>query len=118
MRKLLSIGVVIISAAVLAAGTPASAAVHGGFRAAAAPHAGHIEAHRGFDGHRGFEGQHGFHGQGRVFIAPSFGWAPYFDYPPAYDYAAPGVWYYCPAYGAYYPDVQSCPQPWVAVPAQ
>ena len=120
MRTLLSIGVVFISAALLAVGTPASAAVHGGVRAATAPHGGHFEGHRGFDGHRGFEGHRGFHGHGRVFIGPSFVWGPlpYVDYPPAYTYAAPSAWYYCPAYGAYYPDVQSCPQPWVTVPAE
>jgi hypothetical protein len=32
---------------------------------------------------------------------------------PAY---APGYWYWCPTYGAYYPTVASCSVPWVPVP--
>ncbi|HYB42304.1 MAG TPA: hypothetical protein VEL75_11075 [Candidatus Methylomirabilis sp.] len=31
--------------------------------------------------------------------------------------APPSYWYFCPAYGAYYPSVPSCPEPWVFVPA-
>jgi hypothetical protein len=27
-----------------------------------------------------------------------------------------GSWYYCQSAGAYYPDAQSCPEPWVKVP--
>jgi len=43
---------------------------------------------------------------------------PYY-YPPAYTYdQAPSYWYYCPSYGQYYPNVSSCPEPWVTVPAQ
>ena len=29
----------------------------------------------------------------------------------------PGYWYYCPSYRAYYPNVHSCPVPWVPVSA-
>ncbi len=43
--------------------------------------------------------------------------------PVAPAYVAPpvapprGVWYYCDAYGAYYPNVGQCPGGWRAVPA-
>jgi hypothetical protein len=64
---------------------------------------------------------------------------PYYVYPPPYYIAPPPVvysapvvvpspvyvtspptayWYYCPNYGAYYPSVPTCPQPWVPVPAR
>ena len=92
-------------------GHPGGAAVHGGF-----------EGHHGFDGHRGFEGRHDFNGH--HFDHRRFGFAPVFpfygyypDYPPAYGYQAPAYWYYCPSAGAYYPDVQSCSEAWVPVPA-
>ena len=29
-----------------------------------------------------------------------------------------GISYYCPSYRAYYPNVQSCPVPWVSVSAR
>ena len=60
----------------------------------------HLEGHelerRHFEGHGGFG-----------FVAPHH--APY--------YAAPNYWDYCPSYDAYYPDVSSCPEAWVVVPA-
>ena len=63
-----------------------------------------------FDGHR-FD--HGIHG--RVWLGPVF---PYWGYYPYYGYEpAPNYWYYCPSYGAYYPNVTSCPTEWVPVPA-
>ncbi len=34
--------------------------------------------------------------------------------PPA---PANRMWYYCEPYGAYYPNTQSCPEPWRPVPA-
>ena len=27
-------------------------------------------------------------------------------------------WYFCPSAGAYYPNVQTCPEPWIKVPAR
>ena len=68
---------------------------------------------RHFDGHRAFNGH--FHNRGFVvspFIAApfAFGWA----YPPAYVAPAQTYWF-CPTYGAYYPQVQSCPVPWQPV---
>ncbi len=64
--------------------------------------------------------EHGFHSgiHGRVFVG---GWPWYWWGYPSAVYAPPppppSYWYYCPAYGAYYPDVTSCPEPWVVVPA-
>ncbi len=78
-------------------------------------------------------------------IGPTYGYVPppYYVYPPPYYayppppvvYSAPVVlpspvyvtapppavpayWYFCPSYGAYYPTVSACPQPWVPVPAR
>ncbi|HXJ81334.1 MAG TPA: hypothetical protein VMS64_21985 [Candidatus Methylomirabilis sp.] len=63
---------------------------------------------------------HGFHpgARGGVIIGawPWYWWgypSPLYTVPPP----APSYWYYCPAYGGYYPDVPSCPEPWVVVPA-
>lgn len=56
----------------------------------------------------------GFHGGGFAGVWPYYWWGyrwPVYTAPPATLY-----WYYCPAYGAYYPDVPSCPEPWVVVP--
>jgi hypothetical protein len=83
--------------------------------------------HRGFQGHdseRHDFGGHGFerhdfdqrHFEGRNFwLGPVF---PY--YPPDYspNDVAPTYLYYCPSYGAYYPSVTSCPEPWETVPAE
>jgi hypothetical protein len=71
--------------------------------------------------HHGFEGHHfdGHHFDGRVHDRFRFGFAPvfpYYPYEPYSSYEAPGYWYYCPSYGAYYPSVTSCPDAWVAVP--
>jgi hypothetical protein len=30
---------------------------------------------------------------------------------------SPAYWYYCPSYGTYYPNVTSCPEAWVPIPA-
>lgn len=80
-------------------------------------------------------------GRGSVFIGvgPAFWWGPpypYYSYPPYYyppaqviveeppiyvqqaplPPATPVYWYYCPSALGYYPQVQSCPEPWVKVP--
>ena len=92
---------------------------------------------RGAGGHSGFGGghpgggvvHHGYHHHGHVRhfhpvphgrfrfapVVPFYGYYPYA--PPAYSYGTRGVWYYCPSYGAYYPDVTSCPEAWVLVPS-
>ena len=92
---------------------------HGGFTGH--PGAGHFEGHH-FEGHH-FDGRHDFghrfHG-GVIIAAPFWPVYPYYDAPPAYADPAPAptYWYYCPSYGAYYPNVQSCPEAWVPVPVQ
>ena len=82
----------------------------------------------------GFIGRPPFFHRRRVFVggaviigAPFF--YPYPYYPPAYAappaYAEPstyieqggGVYYYCPDYNDYYPNVSSCPSQWVPVSA-
>lgn len=102
---------------------------HGGGHTGIAGHPGaRFDGHRAFDAHR-FDGRrldgrhfdrrpfahrfHRFHG-GAVIVAPFF-WS-YYPY-PAYSYQPPApTYWYCPSYGAYYPTVQSCPEPWVPVP--
>jgi hypothetical protein len=57
--------------------------------------------------------------RGGIYIAgwPWWYWWPYAG--PVYTMPPPppqSYWYYCPTYGAYYPDVLSCPEPWMLVP--
>ena len=97
--------------------------------------AGQFHGHPGFngprvDGHH-FDGHHDGRFHSRVFIAAPFFALPFYapyPYPPAYTYEPPAeppvyqqgpqsYWYYCPSYGAYYPSVETCPDPWVPVPA-
>jgi hypothetical protein len=78
-------------------------------------------------GFRGVPAVRSFHGhshfvvgvRGPFYAYPYAYAAPYYySYPPAYasaPYVEPGVWYYCPAYQAYYPQVQACPGGWQAV---
>ena len=106
MRKLSSI-VLVGLAFVLAAASPSyAAAEHGGPGFSGNSAGGHFDGNRGFEGHHGFDGRHDFHrrGHGGVFIGAPFYWAP-------------GYWYFCPSYGAYYPAVPSCPEAWIPVPA-
>ncbi|HET8575524.1 MAG TPA: hypothetical protein VFO18_00385 [Methylomirabilota bacterium] len=82
--------------------------------------------------------------RGGVFIGvgPYWGPYPYWYYPPPYYYyppptvvveqppvyvqqptpppppAEPSYWYYCQSAKGYYPNVQSCPEPWTKVPAR
>ena len=89
-----------------------------------------VPAHRGFV-RPGFA-PHRHFSRGGVFIgvapfvvggAIAYG-APYYYEPgyaysePAYSAPAPSYWYYCQSAGGYYPDVPSCAEPWVPVPAQ
>jgi hypothetical protein len=70
--------------------------------------------------------KHHHHGHGHAFVTtgivfpayyPFYPYYPYYGYPPYYGPTAPppGVWYYCPAYGAYYPYVSECPSGWQTV---
>jgi hypothetical protein len=114
---------------------------HGGARSmgvvghgvAAGFHVGHSFV-RPFGGVRpGFVGRPPFFHRPRVFVgstvvigAPFF--YPYYPYyppvyaapyaePPAYIEQGGGVYYYCPEYNDYYPNVSSCPSQWVPVSA-
>jgi hypothetical protein len=80
-----------------------------------------------FRGHPGgFHGHPGFHGRAFIGAGPLFLWGPGYFYTPPPVVAAPpvyvqpgsaGYWYYCPGAQAYYPNVPSCSEPWVLVPA-
>jgi hypothetical protein len=90
---------------------------------------------------------HSWHGgRGGVFIGvgPGYWWGPPYPYwypPPYYVYpppvvveeppvyvqppapppassAPPADWYYCSSAKGYYPNVQTCPEAWVKVPAR
>ena len=143
MRKLVRL-TALIAALLAVSGAPVYAhGGHGGGggHAFGGPHGG-FGGHRGFGGHHGFEGHrfeghHGFHGRGFIGIGPSFYWGPYWDpfwpyggyapyaytpspvivdSPPVYIEKPPaGYWYYCPSVRAYYPNVQSCAEPWMRV---
>jgi hypothetical protein len=77
-------------------------------------------------------GHHFDHGHVIVRGGPFWWGPPYYPYwfypgsayypppvppvPPEYiQQAPPGYWYYCESAGAYYPTVQTCPEPWVLV---
>src|SRR5262245_31665023 len=95
---------------------------------------GHGGSHKGKS-----HGQHG--GRGTVILGSGFWWAPgpWWNYPPApyryYPYyevvaeppvyiqrqleiqpAPQGYWHYCESVAAYYPAIQSCPEPWLRAP--
>jgi hypothetical protein len=104
-------------------------AAHPGFvaRPGFAAHPGFV-ARPGFAIRPGFAPHRHFHRGGGVFVgvapfvvggAIAYGAAPYY-YDPGYAYSAPApsYYYYCQSAGAYYPDVPSCAEPWVPVPAQ
>jgi len=119
-RKLVHI-VIATLAIVLTISLPSHARGAGG-PGFGAGHPGGAVGRGGFAGHRGFDGHHGFDGHrfadhrfGFAPVFPFYGYYPY--YPPAYGYQPPAYWYYCPSAGAYYPDVQSCSEAWVPVPA-
>ena len=85
-----------------------------------------------FVGRPPFFHRHRAFGGGTVIVgSPFFYPYPYYPYYPYYSpvYAAPyaeppvyieqggGVYYYCPDYNDYYPNVSSCPSQWVPVSA-
>ena len=110
---------------------------HGG-TAAVGIRAGHsigrpfVGVRPGFVGRPPFFHRHRVFGGGTVIIGAPF-FYPYYPYYPYYPpvYAAPpvyaeppvyieqggGVYYYCPDYNDYYPNVSSCPSQWVPVSA-
>ena len=80
-------------------GVPSQGAVYGTRRDVGGHHAHggkHLDAH-----HRRY-----------LYYAPFVYWVyPYDVYQP------PVYWYYCPSYDDYYPNVDSCPEPWVPIAA-
>jgi len=99
-------------------------------------HSGHsigrpfVGVRPGFVGRPPFFHRHGAFVGGTVIVgAPFFYPYPYYPYyPPAYPMPAypeqpayieqgGGVYYYCPDYNDYYPNVASCPSQWVQVSA-
>jgi hypothetical protein len=87
----------------------------------------------------------GWHSHVVIGVGPGFWWGapyPYYWYPPPPAYYPPPVvsaeppvyverqpappvppppsaeWYYCSSAKEYYPNVQSCPEEWVRVPAR
>jgi len=131
-------GAVAALAIVLAASAPGYAQARGGYApgaAHAAPGGQHGGGHGGGtghgDSHHDVHGHHEFHGSRHVgrfdhhpHFGVGFGFVPvfpdygYYTYAPAPYESAPAYWYYCQSYGAYYPNVTSCPEAWVPVPAQ
>jgi hypothetical protein len=123
--KLGGVGLVVI-AVILVATAPGDARPHHGGQGGGHDHGG---GHH--DGHRGFHRDH----HGHVIIGGPFFFGPVYPYydAPYYAYAPPPVvvqtppvyvqpppqsyWYFCPSFGAYYPTVRSCPEPWLPVPA-
>jgi hypothetical protein len=119
LKKFASV-VLVVAACVLALATPGQA--RGGAGHGVSGHA--AQGHHGFARHPGFAGRHRLarHGHGKVFIGvgPSFYWGPAYPYGypgSVYSPPPPAYWYYCPSAGAYYPNVPSCDEPWLPVPA-
>jgi hypothetical protein len=70
--------------------------------------------------HRGWWGPPYWYGPG-VIVAPApviVTPPPVVEAPPVFVQQEPvqGSWYFCQSAQAYYPNVQSCPEPWVKVP--
>ena len=101
----------------------------GGFAVAGGRHRGY--GHGGHYGH--YRGHHNHNsalwwgvgiGAGLGILGGVLAARPYYSGVPIYPTYGPGVvphpygatWLYCPAAGAYYPYVPSCPMPWVPVP--
>ncbi len=49
------------------------------------------------------------------YYPPVYAAPPVYSEPPAYIEQGGGVYYYCPDYNDYYPNVASCPSQWVPV---
>jgi hypothetical protein len=115
MKKLSSIALTGMAIVLATAAFGYAAEPHRGQGFSAHPPSGHFQGRRAFDGRQRFDGRHfdrRFHGGGGFVVAPFFWGYPGYTYAPS----APAYWYYCPSYGAYYPAVQSCPEPWIPVP--
>ena len=124
LKKVASVGLVVLAMlTVTAASSEARARNGGGF---SGHHAARFERDRGrVEHHERFAGHRGFHG--RVFIGaapfviggPTYAYDAYASaYPPPVYTPAPSTWYFCQSAGAYYPNVTTCAEGWVPVPAQ
>jgi hypothetical protein len=49
------------------------------------------------------------------YYPPVYAPAPVYSEPPAYVEQSTEVYYYCPDYRDYYPNVPTCPSPWMQV---
>ena len=108
----------LVAVAVVLGAVAPSQAREGAGHGFSASHAG-VE-HQGFERHRGFQAHRHFERgrRGHAFIGGGYAYYGYYPYyAPDYRYSAPAYWYYCPSYDGYYPDVASCPEPWVPIPA-
>lgn len=137
MKRIAAVALVVVAIVFGSVGS-SQARSNGGRGSAGGQVGARVEAHRGFQGQSGFQGRRQFEGHrefhhgGRggvvigaapVFVSPAYvyggGYDPGYAYsPPVYSPPAPSYWYYCQSAGAYYPDVPSCLEPWVLVPAQ
>jgi len=142
MKKLVSVVLVVLTMIVASATPSLARGGHGGGPGAGHFAGGHFAGGHFAGGH--FRGhvvaRPAFRHHARVFVGVApFVVAPFWwDYPP-YVAAPPVVvqqsppvyveqepqaqpalseWYYCPSANAYYPNVASCPEPWVRVPAR
>jgi hypothetical protein len=70
-------------------------------------------SHRAVDRHHHHVDKHRGHDHGRHHISPPI---VYWRY-PTHVYRAPEYWYYCWSYADYYPNVTSCPEAWISIPA-
>ena len=114
VRAFASVALVAV-AIVLAASAPSQEQRGGGGHGGGGHEGGRGDEHRDFDGHHDFGEGRDFHrGRGGSFFFND----PYYGtYPSPDGYATPEYWYYCPSYGDYYPNVSSCPDPWVPEPS-
>ena len=127
MKHIAAVALLVVAVVFASAGL-SQARPSGGHGSAGGHAAARVDGHHGFPGQSGFQGRQGFEGhrefhrggRGRVFVgvAPLFV-GPAFAFGGAYDPGdgapAPPTYWYCPSAGAYYPDVPSCPEPWVPV---
>src|SRR6202795_5236020 len=134
MKQIAVVGLVVV-AVIFASVGPSQARPNVGHGSAGGHAVARVENHRGFQIPSGFQGRQGvdgrrellrgdrgrgFVGVGPLFAGRAFAYGGFYDpgpvySPPVYSAPAPPTYWYCPSAGAYYPDVPSCPDPWVPV---
>jgi hypothetical protein len=115
--KKLAAGTLVAMATALAAVAPSAADGSGQYTAGSRPpvqgQSAFSGSRRDFDGRHGHVGgHHRFDHTRRLYVTPFVYWGS-----PYYVYQAPGYYWYCPSYEDYYPNVDSCPEAWVPIPA-